>query len=159
MQTQLTPEQKERIRKLVHVLRTTKKTQGRSRLAQYVTPNKKEYCCLGIACEVAIAGGLELGRRKEEHIFYGGRGEQVVNYNSPEGWGSETVLPITVRDWFGFEDSDPTLIDEHGDRTYATALNDDYGYTFNRIADAFERTYLSEKSDENNNNNKDGTTK
>lgn len=130
----MTPEQKDRVRKLVRVLRTTKRKQGTGNLAKILTPRQKSYCCLGIACEMAIKEGLEVDREVERYAH-----ANVVRYG-----GTTTTLPKLVMDWFGFEDFDPTLIDESEIRTTATDLNDERNYNFKRIAAAFERTYLSE---------------
>jgi hypothetical protein len=140
----LTPEQKDRVRKLVHALRTTKKQQGTGKLARYLSPNRKAYCCLGIACEVAHANGLPLKRKKEN--AYVMSTDPIVRYVSPSNAedSSASMLPSEVANWYGFSDIDPPLISEHGDRSFATELNDGRHYNFKRIAAAFERTYLSE---------------
>lgn len=54
-QNNLTDDQKERIRLFVRSLRTTKRRQGTSWLVAkaFGEPNRRQYCCLGIACEVA----------------------------------------------------------------------------------------------------------
>lgn len=139
--TNLTDEQKARVAKLVHALRTTKKQQGRSRLARYLNSRKREYCCLGIACEVAIKDGLKLKHNKETIAFYGGKTETVTTYGDDYD-SSYSLLPGNVVEYYGFNSSDPRLVTADGDASSATFLNDDLRYNFEKIADAFERTYL-----------------
>ena len=129
MNSKLTPVQKARIRKLVDTLRTTNKRQGRGYLRQRGNKTVK-FCCLGIACEVAIAEGVEISRN--------------TRYSVSTYSGGAYSLPSEVRNFFGFEHSDPRLLDENGNEDTASGLNDDEKYNFKRIADAFERTYLSE---------------
>lgn len=141
----MTPEQKDRVRKLVRALKTTKKKQGTGKLSRYLSPYQREYCCLGIACEVAMADGLELNRERRTDT-YATHKEDVVRYvngNNTED-GSASMLPQVVADWYGFSDIDPPLLSEHNDLSFATDLNDGRKYSFKRIAAAFERTYLSE---------------
>lgn len=129
MKPKLTPVQKARVRKLVDTLRTTNKRQGRGYLRQRGNKTVK-FCCLGIACEVAIAEGLEISRNTRH---------SVATYSD----GIYT-LPSEVQNFFGFDRFDPRLLDEDGKEDTASGLNDDQKYNFKRIADAFERTYLSE---------------
>lgn len=135
-----TSEQKARVRKLVETLRTTKKRQGRGLLATRGNKTVK-YCCLGIACEVAIADGLDLKKRYSANS---------INYHSGADSASAT-LPYSVQKWYGFDQFDPYVYLEDGSLSTATDLNDDLKYNFRQIADAFERTYLS---DNNHNHNR-----
>lgn len=132
----LTEEQKGRIRKLVEYLRTTKRKQGRGILAQRTNKSIK-YCCLGLACELAMAEGLPIERTRTYP------NAAAYQYGTDKSLSS-SVLPQVVREWYGFSRFDPILSDEDGFANTASGLNDDSKYNFKRIADAFERTYLSE---------------
>ena len=117
------------------------------------------HCCLGVACEVAISGGLVLDRIV------------VPAHGDPRTWfgivdpvgndiGSKETLPSPVKDWFGFDDSNPYLlvpreVAEKADVTFAnfwskekyfsaSSLNDDFQFSFPWIADCFEYTFLRE---------------
>ena len=127
----LTKEQQERVKLLVAALRSKKYRQGKYGLSKYSrTAKRRKLCCLGVACEVARQNGLAL---------------RV--HTDAAGWryydDSHAVLPQIVRDWFGFDRSDPLLQNEtYADPVNASALNDNLNYKFPQIADAFERTYL-----------------
>lgn len=142
----LTAEQQARVRKLVRALRTTQRKQGEGNLAKQSDDDarRKEFCCLGIACEVAIAAGLELKRKTVTNIH-----GKLFQYGDGDGInrGSTTLLPGVVKDWYGFSYIDPELFDENGLLCDATTLNDDKKYDFKRIAAAFERTYLTNTDD------------
>ena len=119
---------KENIRKWVVALRSGEYQQGHSTL--YNATNDT-YCCLGVACEVALANGIELPKRMVGvRTFY--------NDNSAD-------LPIKVVNWLGLTANDPMLLTSSDDENTAIGLNDSKRYTFNHIADAIERTYLNDR--------------
>ena len=123
-----------------------------------IDPSRGEYCCLGIACEVAIAGGVELERTHDgevPRVFY----RERVTFS-----GDAEVLPLLVQQWFGLMERDPHLLipmkvreqldDSHKvhrtqlDRVFvASVLNDDFFLDFEQIADCFEYTFLREDWD------------
>lgn len=76
------------------------------------------YCCLGVAIQVALRNGLELG---------------------PD-WGSP-VMGWEVVTWYGFDGGDP-VIDTFHQAVSAVDANDVKQYSFNRIADSIRSTYL-----------------
>lgn len=143
-----------RRRALVRALRSGQYSQAH-RTLQVIDPERgpEGFCCLGVACEVAIAEGLELTRSKDG---------SVMRYTG--SWDSSTnVLPHDAVTWYGFADENPYLkvpdevaadIDndefrfEHDSREQthfaAAELNDDYGFTLTQIGDCFEYTYLPE---------------
>lgn len=136
---------RERIRLLVDELRTTDKQQGKGNLCKIVD-EVAEYCCLGVATELAMRHGVEIDVL-----------EQTVGntiYRNYDGrYGN---LPTKVSNWFGFVDEtddeegdDPILyLSSYRDRSCTTAIhaNDYLHLTFAQIADAFEETYLRENS-------------
>lgn len=84
-------------------------------------------CCLGVACRVALAGGVDMTVRMDDLL------DVIFN-------GQDTCLPSSVQDWFGFHDCEGTfrdddLVDEKfGGRHSLAALNDSGKYDFLAIA-------------------------
>jgi hypothetical protein len=85
-------------KKWVAALRSGKYKQGRKFLRY-----KDEYCCLGVACELAITDGLPVVRtnvptsERSGGTINGGRMD-VVGYDGKVG-----ILPNSVRTWLGCE--------------------------------------------------------
>ena len=112
------------------------------------------YCCLGVACEVAVKNGL------------------VLDYDVYEG--DHGTMPEAVAEWFGFKyypdgpdswnwsrtdkgryEFNPALATEgevhEGDEDYdgafsssgvtASELNDDHGFDFYQIADVIDKKW------------------
>jgi hypothetical protein len=87
------------------------------------------FCCLGVACEVAIDNGLDLEIATSEGI---------TAYNN-----ESLVMPQSVVDWFGLEDvidGNPYLLWDEEMRL-ATHLNDNDQLSFAQIAEAVRVTY------------------
>lgn len=86
--------------------------------------NEEAYCCLGGLTQCYIN---ETGRTWKE-----------VEDKPIDGvYGLQECLSKEVAEWAGI-DRDPTLIIKHATGTEAapmTALNDDYGYTFQQLAE------------------------
>lgn len=81
------------------------------------------FCCLGVACEVAMANGVSLTFDPE--------------WQSYDGRISD--LPEAVAVWLGVEDLDP-FIDKRSGVT-ACMANDFLEWPFTQIADAVEEFY------------------
>jgi hypothetical protein len=123
---------KERVALLVAALRSGRFAQGRGALKRL-----NRYCCLGVACVVAAENGLQL--RAENFV-------NAVKFGDPDDFvadASWSLLPNTVRAWYGFVLDDPILTGEDGRNKGAAVWNDDYARDFAWIADAFERTFLA----------------
>lgn len=134
---------KANVQLLVDELRKGTRKQARGTLARRVGKSK-QYCCLGVACEVAKANGVQLTSRYDEDL-------ENYEYTAASGNSSSGILPEEVAKFFGFVSQNPRFLDESGELMSASTLNDDYSYryNFNRIAAAIERTYLTaEDSDE-----------
>lgn len=110
-------------------------------------------CCLGVACRRLMDGPTPLQGLKAElathhdgsTTFTCGRYSLVSGRIETET--AVSVLPEAVRQWYGFQSSNPQLIYRHPgtgdvDLVDASLLNDSLGLTFAEIADAFEETYL-----------------
>ena len=106
------------------------------------------FCCLGVACEVAVKEGVV----RREQSFYGsvsGIHEYCVRAVSGDihSDSSSTALPQAVVDWLGLSGRDGDLTerveykhpghecDEEHTTGTLIGLNDDAGYTFEQIAD------------------------
>lgn len=126
------------IRAWVAALRSGKYTQGRGALIRVEWDGDK-YCCLGVACEVALEAGVAL-----EHQVLG-------SYHYFSG-GNTGVLPAAVARWLGVLTTNPLLrVPPHlvkagmGDPETAISLNDQRKFTFEQIAEAIEYTFLKEE--------------
>lgn len=106
------------------------------------------HCCLGVACRVAEfeADGFTVisrtsgGRTRFGTMSVGGEGNRVVS-SLAEGYP-----PTLVKDWFGWYEANPNLwvTDTFEDGRHTAAhLNDNLQMSFDRIADAFERTFVT----------------
>ena len=118
---------RENIDKWIAALRSGEFKQGRGQLLT----NYGGYCCLGVACEVYRRENG--GEWIDKEI---GSGETQKEFK-----GSAAVLPVEVEDWLGISSHNPMLFDSDNEYHSATDLNDSFGYTFDQIADAIERTY------------------
>lgn len=126
---------KERIQLLVDELRTTTREQTRNALSRHTRNGGTSYCCLGIACEIAIANGLRI--KKSTQFLQGGNiGSGMGIYDDAMG-----SLPPSVQRWYGFDKPNPYL-DEHNTMTAAEC--NDGGMSFPDIADKFEEKFLKE---------------
>lgn len=131
---------RERVQLLVDALRSGNFEQGQNMLRT----KDDTYCCLGVACEVARLNGIGLDWKAKET----GCECQDCQDNRWHFDGSNEGLGEKVAAWYGFERNshavaDPEIgNDESGNTVTTIRANDDYGWDFNRIADALESTYL-----------------
>lgn len=120
---------KANIRLWVDALRSGKYRQGRQYLETVGKDGVVRHCCLGVACRVAMANGVD--------EFTTTRGDETVITVFDKHVG---VLPLNVRVWLGLDDCDPKLVVD-GSVT-AIEANDDCNWSFDQIASALEETYL-----------------
>lgn len=109
----------------VDALRSGDYRQGRS----YLQDDQGRFCCLGVACEVARQHGVEVEVERSEHSH--------MVYD-----GSSAYPPKQVKEWLGLVDAGGrfnrgTVEDCPTNTLYG--LNDNWGWTFDQIADAIER--------------------
>lgn len=94
------------------------------------------YCCLGVACEVAILNGVKM-----DHLV---TSSALHTYD-----GEYTTLPRSMRMWLGI-DIAQVPVDFNNDElqlssSWCTELNDCYGKNFVEIAQCIRQTYLTEE--------------
>ena len=124
------------IRKWVDALRSGEFEQG----LQYLTRRKHDastwsHCCLGVACEVAIASGVKVDVRVVEDF------DMMKSYD-----GNLAFLPDAVQQWLGVNEDNVWLLRSDGSRSSASRLNDITRQSFPKIGDAIERTFLTQQS-------------
>lgn len=132
---------KERVAMLVAALRSGSYVQGQNRLARTIhRDGTTHYCCLGVACEIALANGAPVRKTTE---YDEATDQDWIRYTDIDSGKSEThVMPPSVIDWFGFNASDPYLSSD-GDYERRTAAEvNDQGGNFAEIADMFKERFL-----------------
>jgi hypothetical protein len=118
----MTSEQKDRVALLCEALWSGEYKQGRTFLR-----TGDEYCCMGVACDVM--------RRVT------GRGEwRRGDYFEIDASINESVLPLPVADWYGFDDLNPEM-PSHDGRS-AAYLNDTDELSVPEIAAAFFSSFV-----------------
>ncbi len=120
-------------------LESNEYAQGRD--AILASPAGETFCCLGVACEVAIKNGVPI---KRELDTYG----DMYLYDE-----QASFLPGSVADWLGTRSPtvDPSiggniflLVDDNGTIDCATDMNDSKEMTFKDIAACIRRTVEAE---------------
>jgi hypothetical protein len=132
---------KENIRLWVDALRSGEYEQAKRALTVVEDDGKQKDCCLGVACKVAIKNGVSLALTRIRE-----KGEDkpaLTAYN-----GHVDVMPTPVwHNWLGVHCSNPEIdfgegmwLKDHEWPSLATF--NDYGFSFNQIADIIEWAYL-----------------
>lgn len=132
----MTDVNKPAIREWVVALRSGNYKQGTEHLAQEDEDGRR-YCCLGVACDI-FAERVRLTLHINQF--------QKLEYHWDEGGYSSTgsTLPGPLVKFLGVQGRDPILASGRS----LIKMNDDDGATFSEIADAIEKEYLTEGSDE-----------
>lgn len=140
---------KEAVAAWVAALRSGEFEQTRETLVEVVGNEQYDlglrFCCLGVACEVAMARGVPIRRSGSRYLYQlesgcelcAGRGCSFCELEEQE----EGELPPPVLEWFGFNEPSVELMLD-GKHTNAAYLNDELYYDFRRIADVVEENYL-----------------
>lgn len=124
----------ENIQKWVDALESGKfvQTQGALRRNSFDNDDKEvQFCCLGVACEVARANGIRLDLAKESSDY------TWIDNDWEDPSTDDGKLPELVCDWLGVEDPNPLLNGET-----CIALNDDQELSFPEIAQRIKETFL-----------------
>lgn len=125
--------------KWLDALRSGKYRQGTSYLKKYDPIKKKSYfCCLGVACELAIKDGLKIEVEKELGLMDIDKKE----YNTVFRFDNKSdYLPYDVQQWLGVTESDPSIKDHNNEFYNVSILNDEKNYKFKQIADLLEDNF------------------
>jgi hypothetical protein len=143
----LSPEQQARIREWVKRLRSSKYKQGKGWLHTIDTSGERQYCCLGVACEIAEEAGVISGVRVSRSHYLDQRGvseedlvgiRHVIEYDHEAG-----ILPRAVMEWLGLPDRNPAVVRPGHDWEDNLASINDVGASFSKIADAIEEKFLA----------------
>ena len=129
----------ENMRLFVAALRSGEFTQGKMRLAQCATfgpevGSQWEYCCLGVACEIALRHGVVMAVNVQSSGSYAAK-----DYDN-----NKVTLPRSVQQWLGIREDVPMVPHpEQPGSNYipVTRANDDLGWDFEAIAQALERRF------------------
>jgi hypothetical protein len=106
--------------------------------------NQDEFCCLGVACEVAIAEGINVSRNEAVSQA----GHVVYQYGNPgETPDNRAFPPEAVAEFFGLHNAKGAVVrQDNGEKTtYLSWLNDEGSLTFDEIADIIDGTHHTYK--------------
>ena len=122
----------ENVRLWVDALRSGKYEQTTGALHKIFINGGSGYCCMGVACEIAIDHGLDIDvRQTPDKVFYD---------------GNSLWLPASVAGWLGIPEEAVVV---WRDSQYSLAnLNDGVRLSFGEIADIIEETYLTDHHDD-----------
>lgn len=125
---------KDNLRKWVADLRSGKFKQGKGGLRIRPTSDTVQHCCLGVACETAIANGVPL------RIKVRGYDDAFVSEDGEEWSGA---LPPVVQEWLGIDSDNITWGPLNSDTMPNNAIgaNDSYNWSFEKIADKLEEHF------------------
>jgi|SRR5688500_2127325 len=113
------PSNKENMRLWVAALRSGEYEQGHGALHDH----NDKFCCLGVACEVALKAGVKMPVTPHgNYIRYG----QEISH-----------LPTVVQEWLGLPVMDPFV----APMVSAVSANDGHRWSFEQIADSVEALY------------------
>lgn len=79
------------------------------------------YCCLGVLCDLAMRNGVALAVGVT-HEFVNGREVPVTRFDR-----ASTVLPPTVQQWAGLDDSNPEVFLTNAGHHLSVAEVNDHG--------------------------------
>lgn len=118
----------------VQALESGKFQQGHTVLkSRRVDGDHWRYCCLGVACELAIEHGVQV---QTAMVPYGSVTHVAFD-------GQHGFLPQSVVDWLGVDHPNPLV--RLGDWVTAVEANDRRRFTFLEIARCLRATYVKEE--------------
>lgn len=110
--------------KWVNALASGRFAQGSGALCR-----NQQYCCLGVACVVAMEDGVEMQVRHEPDDS---KPADIVTYWDLSGW----VMPEKVAEWLGVGEANPMLAGQE-----ASWWNDSAALGFEGIAQLIKNEY------------------
>lgn len=119
----------------IEALESGQHRQGSGHLAQK-DDDVMRYCCMGVACEVALANGVRMAVRDQ----CGKKGYD----------GNLGIMPWAVVQWLGLQSQNPLLKPPEisGSELRCIRANDDLALNFQQIAVLLRSLYLPEGEDE-----------
>ena len=90
-----------------------------------------EFCCLGVACKLAVDEGVIPKPKLNDYDGY----DKYYVYGHLGIDNSASVLPIEVRDWLGLKSSTGAYLDRGSCLFNSLANQNDTGASFERIAE------------------------
>ena len=122
MENSFTEIQTSRIQLLIDALKSDKYAQGTGVLNR----NNEGYCCLAIACEVAIESGLNV----EKKFVCDLTPEQLIEQDAEEVDKNSIAydkyvyyLPPSVQEWFGFADNQGQFVNSPVRKVFVSGEN------------------------------------
>ena len=130
----------------------------------YLKTHEDKFCCLGVACEVAMKNGVGVTIDNEStegpvpfYRFH--QVAQVTEGGFTHAPSSRTHMLPAVAEWLGVDSNGDLVLPvevlseseradyigrhgKHKTQVGATFLNDEFRWSFGQIADAVEKTYL-----------------
>lgn len=126
------------MRMFVNALESGLYEQGQGRLR-----SGDQFCCLGVACELARTNGVEMNVKKNQTVLPCGNPD-CKSCGVEDGWTYDSemgYLPLAVQEWLGIDTPNPSL-----SGCTATWWNDHENASFTSIAQLFRHEYLEESN-------------
>jgi hypothetical protein len=117
------PVNKVNMRKWVAGLRSRKFDQARETLCHISDYGHRSYCCLGVACMLAVDEGVDL--------------VELIDHGDGIPTLQGEFLPMPVMEWLGVDNENPNV----APMKPASVANDDDAWGFHAIADSLEVYY------------------
>jgi hypothetical protein len=130
------------MKKWVNALRSGKYRKGRNRLCSIRKNGNKNWCCLGVLCDLYIAENP--GALEPTIQFDGWTRKDVVAYDDGFSLSTMTTLPNKVAQWAGIAFKNGQFINQRTfQNTCLAELNDctKSKRSFKRIADIIEKNW------------------
>lgn len=127
------------MRKFIEALECGQYEQGSGRLRQ-----GDRFCCLGVACDLAMKNGVEMKIRKDAPAVSCGNPQCTACGDEGQTWVYEYdmgYLPVAVQEWLGIDTQNPIL-----SGCTATWWNDHEKASFTSIGQLFRHEYLDENN-------------
>lgn len=149
---ELTTKQRKHLRSFIEGLRSGRFRRGTGMLHQFVkatgtsTRRTRRFCCLGVACEVAIKDGLALEKEEQRPDRPYPNDAIIVGYEDASFF-NQTNLPESVQKWYGITNTDPDLFVP---RKHRAKLNKDkggYGKTFRDFFMDYSQSFMNSDYD------------
>jgi hypothetical protein len=126
---------KERLLLLAEALESGQYAQGRGVLERVYPDGRVENCCLGVACRVAMANGLELTTSQMVRKYDAEEDGALVLFDDESAYP-----PSKIDEWYG-TDLSKLMTTRDGPLRTPVNMNDGEKWSFEQIGDAFRYHY------------------